>query len=49
MDGSPSPQRLDIKFLSLGMVVLDDLRFPDKAPLLNIMGGSGTYGVYPLP
>ncbi|KAL2064560.1 hypothetical protein VTL71DRAFT_3697 [Oculimacula yallundae] len=32
-----------VDFVSLGMVVLDELRFPSKAPLLDVMGGSGTY------
>jgi len=34
----------DVMFVSLGMVILDELRFPGKAPLLDVMGGSGAYG-----
>jgi len=33
----------DVTFVSLGMVVLDELRFPGKAPLLDVIGGSGAY------
>lgn len=36
---------LGVKFGSLGMVVLDELRFPRKGPLLDVMGGSGSYGM----
>lgn len=32
--------------LSLGMVVLDELRFPDRDTLYDVPGGSGTYGEY---
>lgn len=35
-----------ISFTSLGLVVLDEIRFPGKKPLTNILGGSGTYGEY---
>lgn len=34
-----------VDFVSFGMVVLDELRFPGKPPLLDIMGGSGAYGM----
>lgn len=36
----------ELRFLSLGMVVLDQLRFPDRETLYDIPGGSGTYGEY---
>ena len=32
--------------VSLGMVVLDELRFPDRDTLHDVPGGSGTYGEY---
>ena len=35
-----------ISFLSLGMVVLDELHFPGKKPLTDIIGGSGAYGMH---
>lgn len=33
------------RFLSLGMVVLDELHFTDRESLYNIAGGSGAYGI----
>ncbi|KAJ5272305.1 hypothetical protein N7478_007430 [Penicillium angulare] len=33
----------DIFFASFGLVVLDEIRFPGRAPLTNILGGSGAY------
>jgi hypothetical protein len=35
----------DVVFVSLGMVVLDELRFPGREPLYDIIGGSGAYGI----
>ena len=32
------------RFVSLGMVVLDELHFPDRESLYDVLGGSGTYG-----
>ncbi|KAL3466491.1 Ribokinase-like protein [Aspergillus heterothallicus] len=32
-----------ISFLSLGLVVLDEIRLPNRPPLTNILGGSGAY------
>lgn len=32
------------QFVSLGMVVLDDLYFPARESLHDIVGGSGAYG-----
>ncbi|KAL4791473.1 Ribokinase-like protein [Aspergillus venezuelensis] len=32
-----------ISFVSLGLVVLDEIRFPNKAPLRDVVGGSGAY------
>jgi hypothetical protein len=34
-----------VTFVSLGMVVLDELRFPGKRPLSDVMGGSASYGI----
>lgn len=36
-----------ISFVSLGLVVLDEIRFPDQEPLINVVGGSGAYGWFP--
>lgn len=33
----------EISCVSLGMVILDEIRMPDKAPLLNVIGGSATF------
>ena len=33
-----------LSFVSLGMVVLDELHFPDQQPLYDVVGGSGAYG-----
>lgn len=35
-------------FVSLGMVVLDELQFPNRSWLTNVPGGSGLYGVLSL-
>lgn len=40
--GSASPI-----FVSLGMVVLDELRFPSRETLFDVPGGSGLYGSQP--
>ena len=32
-----------ILFVSLGMVVIDELRFPGQQPLIDVLGGSGAY------
>lgn len=34
----------DPSFVSLGMVVIDELHFPSREPLIDIPGGSGAYG-----
>ncbi|KAF4212930.1 hypothetical protein CNMCM8980_005227 [Aspergillus fumigatiaffinis] len=34
---------LSISFTSLGLVVLDEIRFPNQEPLLDTLGGSGAY------
>lgn len=31
-------------FASLGLVVIDEIRFPNQQPLENVLGGSGAYG-----
>lgn len=40
-------QEANISFTSLGLVVLDEIRFPNRTPLTDILGGSGTYCDYP--
>ena len=42
---SREPWPSDVTFVSLGMVVLDELRFPGNAPLLDVMGGSRAFGM----
>ncbi|GIC90944.1 pfkB family carbohydrate kinase superfamily [Aspergillus udagawae] len=32
-----------ISFTSLGLVVLDEIRFPNQEPLIDVLGGSGAY------
>ncbi|KAI9925509.1 hypothetical protein ASPWEDRAFT_157025 [Aspergillus wentii DTO 134E9] len=32
-----------ISFTSLGLIILDEIRFPNQAPLIDIIGGSGAY------
>lgn len=34
----------ELRFVSLGMVVLDEIRFPHRSSLHDIPGGSGAYG-----
>lgn len=34
----------DISFVSFGLVVLDEIRFANRKPLINVLGGSGAYG-----
>ncbi|KAJ3464741.1 hypothetical protein MRS44_009527 [Fusarium solani] len=41
--GSVQPQRNSPTFVSLGMVVLDEIRFPSRETLYNVPGGSGLY------
>jgi hypothetical protein len=41
-------QASNISFTSLGLVVLDDIRCPDREPLTDVLGGSGTYGEFPV-
>jgi hypothetical protein len=36
----------DISFASFGLVVLDEIRFPNRKPLTNVLGGSGAYGLF---
>lgn len=42
--GSAQSQRNSPTFVSLGMIVLDDIRFPSRETLYNVPGGSGLYG-----
>lgn len=37
---SPTPF---ISGVSLGMVIIDDIRIPNKAPLTDVVGGSGSF------
>ncbi|CAG8084966.1 unnamed protein product [Penicillium nalgiovense] len=34
---------MDISFASFGLVVLDEIHFPSRKPLTNVLGGSGAY------
>jgi len=46
MDNSFSTPKLEpvILSVSLGMVVIDEIHQPSRAPIIDIAGGSGTYG-----
>jgi hypothetical protein len=35
-----------IAFASFGLLVLDEIRFPSRKPLTNVLGGSGAYGSF---
>lgn len=37
-------QEQPICFTSLSLVILDEIRLPNKEPLRNVLGGAGTYG-----
>ncbi|KAL8750759.1 MAG: hypothetical protein Q9199_006866 [Rusavskia elegans] len=43
IDSRNAPQPRRIKFASLGLVVLDEIRFPPKATQKDVVGGSGSY------
>jgi hypothetical protein len=32
-----------IDFVSLGMVILDEIHIPNQPPMLDVVGGSGTF------
>ena len=36
----------NISFASFGLVVLDEIRFPNQKPFANVLGGSGAYGSF---
>lgn len=36
-------ERPEISCVSLGMLILDEIRMPNKAPLLNVIGGSSAF------
>ena len=36
----------DIRFVTLGLVVLDELHFAFKRPLIDVVGGSGAFSMY---
>ncbi|KAL4923964.1 pfkB family carbohydrate kinase superfamily [Aspergillus undulatus] len=36
----------NISFTSLGLVVLDEIRFPSREPLTDVLGGSGAYATF---
>ncbi|KAJ4402079.1 hypothetical protein N0V91_007440 [Didymella pomorum] len=41
---TPDPEPpAEISCVSLGMVILDEIRMPDKSSLLNVIGGSATF------
>lgn len=39
-----TPQSEPVLSVSLGMVVIDEIHQPSRPPILDIAGGSGTYG-----
>jgi hypothetical protein len=41
---STSSQEARLHFVSLGLVVLDELHFPDRETLYDVPGGSGAFG-----
>ena len=44
--GKPEEEpRQIVSFVSLGMVILDELRFHGQRPLTDVVGGSGAYGI----
>ena len=40
---SPICEKQRAHFVTLGMVVLDELHFPNQEPIKDIIGGSGAY------
>ena len=36
----------DIVFTSFGLIVLDEIRFTSQQSLTDVLGGSGTYGLF---
>lgn len=46
---SNSAEDDDPFFASLGMVILDEIRFPTGKVLHNVAGGSGLYSGFSLP
>jgi len=42
---SEEPEYSSVDTVSLGMVVIDEIRLPSRDPLIDIAGGSGTYGM----
>lgn len=41
---SPLKAEPDVYSVSLGMVVIDEIRFPSRSPIFDVAGGSATYG-----
>jgi hypothetical protein len=46
--GPHSSMDEDITFASFGLAVLDEIRFPNREPLINVLGGSGAWGLFNL-
>ncbi|KAL5046911.1 hypothetical protein BDW71DRAFT_61623 [Aspergillus fruticulosus] len=42
-DREAHDEELTISFTSLGLLVLDEIRFPGQQPLTDVLGGSGAY------
>ena len=36
----------NIRFTTLGVVVLDELRLPSQEPMVDVIGGSGAFSEY---
>jgi hypothetical protein len=44
MTSATTSEEQQCLFMTLGMVVLDELHFPAQDPIMNVIGGSGAYG-----
>ncbi|KAL4817518.1 putative PfkB family kinase [Aspergillus spinulosporus] len=42
-DSEANDEKPNISFTSLGLLVLDEIRFPGQDPLTDVLGGSGAY------
>ncbi|KAL4971293.1 Ribokinase-like protein [Aspergillus desertorum] len=42
-DNEAHHEKSSISFTSLGLLVLDEIHFPDRQPLTDVLGGSGAY------
>lgn len=41
---SPPNTEITVFSVSLGMVVIDEIRLPSRAPMIDVAGGSAIYG-----